>query len=61
MHCTSSCCREFDEGVLMYMITFIFLMREIVVLFTCYDEVHGMSPNESITCRLTLYAYFLSY
>ena len=39
---------EFKEGVLMYMIMFMFLMHEIMVSSTFYDEMYGMSPNRSI-------------
>ena len=40
----------------MYMTMFMFLMHDIVVLSTCCDDMHGMSPNGSMLGGLFLYA-----
>ena len=39
---------EVLEGVLMYLYMFMFLIHDLVVSSTRWDELHGMGPNGSI-------------
>ena len=48
MHCTSGFQGKSLEGVLMNVTMFMFIMHDIVVLSTYCDDMHGMSPNESV-------------